>query len=223
MQKSKKIKKSLKIGMLISAMALIMPFTKAHASPLMSANQKQTTDYANSAYVGDRFDLKQYIQSLDFLSDDEKQQLLRTYEKTKPLYEKIDGIDNHIFEISDRILANSDHIYKEIDGIYENHSALWDRLFDSLTEEQEAATNDKERIKASAVLNAEEKAILLSEQERLDTAYSKLNRAFEQLEQETSPFYAEIDALYRQIDALDQADKTLWKKINLNDHTAIPY
>lgn len=216
-------KKALLAGMLVTSIATSTLFSNTYAVSVRSADKDQSIIYEDSTVFQAATNLKEYIQSLKFLSDAEKKQLLGTYERTKPLYEKIDRIYDEISVLSDKLLADTESLYEELDQIYAKQSALWDKMFDHLSPGQESVMEERELIKASSVLNEEEKKILLEEQGKLDKVYEKLDREYDRLEKECAPFYDKIDELYRQIDELDQKDEKIWEKIDKNDQSVIPY
>lgn len=219
----KNTKKVLLAGLIMSSMASGSLFTNSYASPAISADANRSITITDPSVLSDSLNLKKYIRTLHFLTENEKQQLLQTEEQTKPLYDQIDEIYDQIEKISDRILADSEHWYEEADKIHENQAALWKKLFENVTEKQNQIQDNKEFIRMSAALTMEEKAILIQEQERLDAVYMKLDQQYDLLEQETKTLYEKIDALYRQIRTMDAKNDMLWEKIYDNDKTFIPY
>lgn len=219
----KHAKKVLAGGVIISTIASASMFIPSYAHDVVYPSMSSSITFEEDLSDTTSFDLEKYISSLNFLTQSEKEQLLKTYEQTKPLYEDIDKIYDEIDSISDRHLDSSEDLYKEIDEIYSKRSELWDKLFDHANDEQNMIEDDKEFIRASGVLTEEEKKSLIEDQEEMDKIYMRMDERYEDLQRETEPLYAQVEGIYKQISDLDANDETLWEKIQEMDNTPILY
>lgn len=219
----KHAKKVLAGGVIISTIASASMFIPSYAQDVVYPSMSSSITFEEDLSNTTPFDLEKYISNLSFLTQSEKEQLLKTYEQTKPLYDDIDKIYDEIDSISDRHLDSSEDLYKEIDEIYSKRSELWDKLFDHANDEQNMIEDDKEFIRASGALTEEEKKSLIEDQEEMDKIYMRMDERYEELQRETDPLYAKVEGIYKQISDLDANDETLWQKIQEMDNTPILY
>lgn len=224
--KMMKVSKTIMTGMMIAALAGgMITQVKAENTKKIIPVTYETDSFIGAIPDAGNFDIIAYIKGMDFLSEAEKDKLIADERKIEENYQKIDNIEQQITEISAEVLKGSDQLYDEINIIFEKHAPIWDKLYESVTEEQNLLEDMEAFIKASQALTEEEKAILLADEQdaqkidaKLDLKYDELNKAIFGLDEEENKIYQEINNI-------DKENEAIWNKVwekQLQDETCDP-
>ena len=156
--------------------------------------------------------METYIKSLTMLTETEKAQLLETERKLKEDTQVLDKIYQTLNEKLNQAFQGV-NIGKMYDDIMAKNEALWKKLEDNITPEQDKIQDERAFINASKVLSKEEKAILLKEVEERE----KLDRLFEEKEakvlEENKDLLDQAEKIEQKIQAEDVKNQSIWDKV----------
>lgn len=156
--------------------------------------------------------MEAYIKGLTMLTEKEKAQLLATEEKLKEDTQALDKIYQTLDQKLNQALQIAD-IGKMYDDIMAKNEALWKKLEDNITPEQDKIQDERAFINASKVLTKVEKATLLKEVEERE----KLDRLFEEKEakvlEENKDLLDQAEKIEQKIQAEDVKNQSIWDKV----------
>ena len=146
------------------------------------------------------------------LTADEKKEL-------KSLHDEITKKRNDIDSLLDQIDATSDNITddwainKKYDETIKKYQALWDKLYETATDEMLKIENNVDFIKASTALTADEKETLIKGEAELDALDAEYDKLSEKVDKATKELNDKVDALYTELGKLTDKIAPLAKKL----------
>lgn len=222
--------KMMKVSKIIMTGVMIAALTGGMAATVKAANVQTgiSVEHETNGFIGNvsdmNFDMISYIKGMNFLSDNEKQKLLTDEQKIEEKYKEIDKVMVQIEEISSKILEGSEQLQDEINKIFERHNALWDKLYDNVTEEQNLLPDMESFIHASNSLSDEEKATLLADENDVKAVEAKLNLKYDEVEKAIADLDREERRMYAEIDDIDKENESIWNKVweNQSEEDFVP-
>lgn len=181
--------------------------------PVNAASQKQeskpSTEYSCCTEIGQEENIVDYIKKSKNISEEEKQQLIKTEEELAPTWKKIDELEENMNKIYEKIM---NPIYEKYDKIYNSNEKLWDKFYEGLDDENMSEDIIAEIEKAKN-LTDKEKATLKEEQEKLNALDLELDKLNEKAEAETKDISNELDKLYEVVEKANEKNQSILDKL----------
>lgn len=174
-------------------------------------------------------DIMDFIGDLDYLTEEEKMQLINDEKAAAPIYQKIELMETEIEKRSEEVLKAHASVLEEYNKLLTENQDLWEKMTESETKEQETATNNRDYINASAVLTEEEKQLLLQQEDKIESMDTKLDAIYAEVDEATKDLSQGVEDLYAEIDMIHSKSRSIWDKIYDNEarsdkmQDAVPY
>lgn len=172
--------------------------------------------------------LEEEVLSFDFLTEEERQQLISDEKATIPHYEKIRELSKEVDQITEKIENKNASLLQEYDDLLLKNDELWKKLIQGKNIEDFGEDTNREIIKKST-LSEEEKKQLLENEDRFDQMDIEVNKMYDEIEKETSELNQQIENEYEKIDQILQRSDAIWEKVmkhfeaDTDKVEAIPY
>ena len=158
--------------------------------------------------------MEDFVKGLDMLSEKEKQMLIQEDKEAQPYYKEISRLSIAIEEKTNKIVEKAEPYFEERgDILLGKNSKIWDKLWDSLSDEQLETEDYHKIIKASKVLSKSEKDILLKEQKQLDKLNEKIDSYYEKAEKETKKLREELEKNQKELEKIQTKTEKIWEKV----------
>lgn len=156
--------------------------------------------------------IEEYLAELDFLTEEEKQQLIEDEKEAKPFLDKAEELMREAGEKREKILSENPAV-KEYNDLMMKNQDLWNKVWDNETEEQASMKDIRDYIKASPALTEDEKKTLIEAEDRLDALESDMEKANEEADKATEDLVAEAEKYYEHVNAIHEKSREIWDKI----------
>lgn len=199
----------------VGGSSMAMAKEKNRVDPI-NATTEYVTYEVEESYLNET--MEEFVNSLDMLTDKEKEMLIEEDRALQPYIEKGQRISIEMEENTNTILKGAEVYFEERgDILLGKNSKLWDKMWDNMTEEQNKMTDYHEIIQGSKVLTQNEKKILLKEQKRLDELESKIDQYYEEAEVANSQLNKEYEENLKKIQEIKSKTKHIWDKVYKED------
>lgn len=199
----------------VGGSSMAMAKEKNRVDPI-NATTEYVTYEVEESYLNET--MEEFVNSLDMLTDKEKEMLIEEDRALQPYIEKGQRISIEMEENTNTILKGAEVYFEERgDILLGKNSKLWDKMWDNMTEEQNKMTDYHEIIQGSKVLTQNEKKILLKEQKRLDELESKIDQYYEEAEITNSQLNKEYEENLKKIQEIKSKTKHIWDKVYKED------
>lgn len=199
----------------VGGSSMAMAKEKNRVDPI-NATTEYVTYEVEESYLNET--MEEFVNSLDMLTDKEKEMLIEEDRALQPYIEKGQRISIEMEENTNTILKGAEVYFEERgDILLGKNSKLWDKMWDNMTEEQNKMTDYHEIIQGSKVLTQNEKKILLKEQKRLDELESKIDQYYEEAEIANSQLNKEYEENLKKIQEIKSKTKHIWDKVYKED------
>ena len=199
----------------VGGSGMAMAKEKNRVDPV-NATTEYVTYEVEESYLNET--MEEFVNSLDMLTDKEKEMLIEEDRALQPYIEKGQRISIEMEENTNTILKGAEVYFEERgDILLGKNSKLWDKMWDNMTEEQNKMTDYHEIIQGSKVLTQNEKKILLKEQKRLDELESKIDQYYEEAEIANSQLNKEYEENLKKIQEIKSKTKHIWDKVYKED------
>ena len=158
--------------------------------------------------------MEDFVKTLDMLTEKEKQMLIQEDKEAQPYYKEISRLSIEIEEKTNKILEKAESYFDQRGEILlGKNSKIWDKMWDSLSEEQKETDDYEEIIKASKVLSKSEKDLLLKEQKQLDKIDEKIDSYYAKAEKETKKLREELEKNQKELEKIQTKTEKIWEKV----------
>lgn len=158
--------------------------------------------------------MEDFVKGLDMLTEKEKQMLIQEDKDAQPYYKEISRLSIAIEEETNKIVEKAEPYFEERgDILLGKNSKIWDKMWDSLSDEQLETEDYHKIIKASKVLSESEKDILLKEQKQLDKLNEKIDSYYAKAEKETRKLREELEMNQKQLSQIKAKTEKIWEKV----------
>lgn len=156
--------------------------------------------------------VKEHIDEITNLTEEEKKTLLATEDELESIYEKIKKLREEVKSISEKIYGEETKTHNIPENEWNKNNELWSKFLESLSE-KDLATDDFRALIQASNLTEEEKKLLLADEE----ASMKERAAMEVLEMKvkeaTKSQETEIEKLFEEVEAIFEKNKALYDKV----------
>lgn len=194
-------------GILISGIAFGSHMVKSDADTM--ATQKAIT-YDNMLMAPD---IQNYLQDMNYLTEAEKQQLIKDEQEANKYYAQIDKLTSEVDRIADQIFAKHNSLFDEYDALVSKNNELWIKMSDAATDEQLNIEDNIEYINSFSILSAEEKAMLIEQEKSLDAYVEKMDKVYDEVDAATAELNAQIADLFEKAEEIHTKSQAIWDKI----------
>lgn len=157
--------------------------------------------------------MEEFVKGLSMLTEKEKMQLVEDDKAAAPYYQKLEYLENKIEEKTRVILKKAAPYFDERGKLFDAHTELWDKMWDNMTEEQKGLRDYIVIIKASKVLSAKEKAILIKEQNRIEELEKKIDQYYAKAEKATADLRKQVEENTKKINEIHDKSAAIWEKV----------
>lgn len=166
--------------------------------------------------------IEEFVHEMDFLSEEEKQQLIQDDREAAIHYQEADKLSEQANAIADSIYEKHEDTFQKQQDLMNEHEDLWLKLSESATEEQLRIEDNREFIRSSKALTEEEKQTLLQQEDRLDEIDKEIEKIHDEIEQATMDLTKQIDECYQKADAIHAKSQSIWNKIYEQENISFP-
>lgn len=156
------------------------------------------------------------IRSLDFLTDQEKEQLIQAEKEAEPHYKKVQELGGKMDRIRQAIEDKNIQTLEEYEKLIAQTDTLWSKIMEKETQEAIHETDSRELIKRSSELSKEEKEQLLQTEDRLDELNLIIEKMYDEIDRATENLNKQLTEEYEKIDRIMQKNSSIQEKINQN-------
>lgn len=152
--------------------------------------------------------IKEHIDEIRNLTEEEKKTLLATEDELGSIYEKIKKLQEEVKSISKKIYGEETKTPAITEAEWNKNSELWDKFFESLNEKDLEAEDFSALIRASSLTEEEKKLLLadeaatIKERAAMEALEMKLKEATQSQESEITKLFAEVEAIFEKNKAL---------------------
>lgn len=215
------MRRNLKVAVAVGAMAVTMMISTACQGGEKKPDPKETGSVpAQSAAIDGKMmqkeSIKDYFDQLSFLTEEERQQLLKEEEESKPFWEKLRSIHSQMESIEEGIKEKYASLYEKQQALMMRNEKIWMKLASYGT--PEAMSKDHEQaIQEATDLSEEEKKMLLKDVEELKTLDSELEKANKEIEDATAKLREEAMEYEKKLIEISEQNRAIWNKIHDNN------
>lgn len=215
------MKRNWKVATVVGAMAVTILISTACQEKGKKDDMKDTGSVPVQSAAVDgkmmqRESIKDYFDQLSFLTEDEKQQLLKEEEESKPFWEKLRSIHNEMEKIEESIKDKHATLFEKQQSLMMKNEKIWLKLSSYGT--MEATSEDhKQAINESTDLSEEEKKTLLKDVDELKALDSELEKVIKEIEDATAKLREEAMEYEKKLIDISAKNQEIWNKIHDNN------
>lgn len=215
------MKKNWKVAAVAGAMAITMMISTACQKGEKKAEPKDTGSVpAQTATVDGNMmqkeSIKDYFDQLTFLTEEEKAQLVKDEEESKPLWEKLNGIYAEMQKAEEKIQKDHAPLFEKQSALMMRNEKIWQKLSPyGLT--NYSPVDQEESIKNSKDLTEEERTLLLKDVEELKALQPEFEKVLDEIADATASLRVQAVEYEKQLMDISEKSRAIWDKIHQND------
>lgn len=205
-------------AVLISSGSVFAANTSAKTDSKYEVSTAGCTDVVyDEVYNDEDFDepmtMEEYINTLTFLTKEEKDRLLKTEKELEPLYAEIEKLGLEANDKTDYLAEKISATYEKIYDIWNVNYELLDKMFDPVTFDGPEAGGYVKFLNSDKKLSAEDKKKLLPICEELDVIHNAASTLENEEVNLRAPFDKKIEVINEKISVVESKNGDIWAKI----------